>query len=291
MHRETGSAGAGTAQALAAYVLWGVAPIYWKWLEAMPAGELLAQRVVWSCVVGVGLVSLIGGWPRWREVVRSPSHLGPMLVTAALIGVNWLTFMWAVLNDQVVATSLGYYITPLVNVAMGVVVLGERLRPLQIAAVALAALGILQLALSLGELPWITLVLAFSFAFYGLFRKLAPVEPIVGFGVETQVLALGALVYLALLDKPTWPTGRAGFDWLVIGGGAFTAAPLVCFNAAAKRLRLVTLGFFQYLAPSISLVVALALFDEPFGARQALAFGCVWLALALYSLDSLRGLR
>lgn len=294
MRYESGSATAGVALALAAYVIWGVAPIYWKALDSLPAGELLAQRVVWSCVVGIALVSLTRGWKRLLAVARRPRRAGPMLLAALLIGGNWLTFVWAVLHDQIVATSLGYYITPLVNVALGVAVLKERLRPLQTAAVGLAGLGILQFALSLGALPWITLVLAFSFAGYGLVRKLAPVGPIVGFGLETQALVPLAAVYLALLARDgaaTFPTGRGDVDLLVVGAGAFTAAPLLCFNAAAKRLRLVTLGFFQYIAPSISLVIAVALFDEPFGVRAGLAFACVWLALGLYSVDSLRGVR
>jgi chloramphenicol-sensitive protein RarD len=281
----------GVLLALAAYVIWGVAPVYWKALGALPAGELLAQRVVSSCAIGCLLVTATRAWPAVMAVLGSSRLASRMLLTSALIGCNWLTFVWAVLNEQIVATSLGYYITPLVHVSLGVVVLGERLRPLQAVAIAIAALGILQLALSLEKLPWVTLVLAFSFGFYGLFRKLAPVEPLVGFAFETLALLGVASAYLAWLAthaELTFPTGTFQIDSMVLASGVFTAAPLICFNAAARRMRLSTLGFFQYIAPSISFVIAVTVYDEPFGRHEAIGFACVGLALALYSLDSLR---
>ncbi len=291
MPRETGSAAAGVLQALGAYLVWGLAPVYWKAVERMPAAELLAQRVVWSCLIGLALVTLTRAWPELRGVFAEPRRWGLVLVTALLIGTNWLTFLWAVFHDQLVATSLGYYITPLVNVLLGVTVLRERLRGLQIAAVTLAAAGVLQLALAAGELPWVTLVLATSFAFYGLLRKLAPVDPVVGFGFETLVLVPPALAFLAVRaarDVAAFPSADPVFDLLVVCSGLFTATPLLLFNAAAKRLRLTTLGFFQYLAPSITLVLAVLVYGEPFHREQGLAFGCVWVALAIYSVDSLR---
>lgn len=291
MRGETGSASSGVLLALAAYGIWGVAPVYWKALDALPAGELLAWRILTSCVVGLALVGLTRSWGALRADLRSPKRCATLALTAALIGTNWLTFLWAVLHEQVIATSLGYYITPLVNVLLGVTILRERLRPGQAVAVLLAAAGIGQLALSVTTLPWVTLLLAFSFAFYGLIRKLAPVEPVVGFALETLFLAPVAVAHLVMLSQSTglhFPAGGVAADLLVAGAGAFTAAPLICFNAAARRLRLVTLGFFQYIAPSLSLVLALTLFGEPFRTREAVAFGCVGLALALYSIDSLR---
>jgi chloramphenicol-sensitive protein RarD len=288
---ESGSPAAGVLLALAAYGIWGVAPVYWKALGSLPAVELLAQRVVWSCALGVLLVSATRAWPALRSIFGNPKLVRRFLLTSALIGCNWLTFVWAVLHDQIVATSLGYYITPLVHVSLGVLVLRERLRRLQAFAIAVAALGILQLALSVGEMPWITLVLAFSFGFYGLFRKLAPVEPVVGFAVETLVLlvaAAGTLVWIASRGETHFPTGTLRIDALVVGSGVFTAAPLICFNAAARRMRLSTLGFFQYVAPSISFVIAIGVYDEAFGRSEAITFACVALALALYSVDSLR---
>lgn len=291
MRYETGSASAGMLYALAAYGIWGAAPMYWKAVEALPASELLGHRIVWSCAVGIVLVSATRAWPEFRGVLASRRFWLPVLVTALVIGCNWFIFLWAVLHDQVLATSLGYYITPLVNVLLGVVILRERLRPWQIAAVALAAAGVLQLALSLGELPWVTLVLAFSFGFYGLLRKLAPVQPVVGFGFETLVLAplaCAGLAWLAHSGRTVFPSSDPTLDLLVVGSGVFTAAPLICFNSAAKRLRLSTLGMFQYIAPSITFLLAVALYDEPFTRSHALAFGCVWAALAIYSVDSLR---
>lgn len=291
MRRETGSASSGVLLALAAYGIWGIAPAYWKAIDSLPAGELLAWRILASCMVGLALVGWTRSWPTLLSDLRSPRRFATLALTAALIGTNWLTFLWAVLHEQVIATSLGYYITPLVNVLLGVTVLRERLRPGQAFAVLLAALGIGQLALSVTTLPWVTLVLAFSFAFYGLIRKLAPIEPVVGFGVETLLLAPVAVVHLALLAQSNGlhaPVGGFTTNLLIAGAGVFTAAPLICFNAAARRLRLVTLGFFQYIAPSLGLVLALTVFGEPFRATEAVAFGCVWLALAIYSIDSLR---
>jgi chloramphenicol-sensitive protein RarD len=290
---ESGSGSAGILLALAAYSIWGVAPAYWKAVEALPAVELLAHRVLWSCVVGLALVTLTRGWPELRAVLAS-GRWRPMMVTGLIIGSNWLTFLWAVLHDQVLATSLGYYITPLLNVVLGVTVLGERLSRLQTAAVLLAAAGVLQLTLSVGELPWVTLYLAVSFGIYGLVRKRAPVDPVAGFALETSLLApaaCAALLWLGATGRAQFPTADPLRDALVVGAGAFTAAPLLCFNGAAKRLRLATLGIFQYIAPSITFAMAVFLYREPFGSEEAWAFGCVWAALALYSLDSLRGPR
>ena len=291
---ETGSATSGVLLALTAYGIWGFAPVYWKALASFPAGELLAWRILTSCVVGLALVWLTRSWGALLADLCSPKRCATLAITAALIGTNWLTFLWAVLHEQVIATSLGYYITPLVNVLLGVTILRERLRPGQAIAVLLAAAGIGQLALSVTTLPWVTLLLAFSFACYGLIRKLAPGEPVVGFGLETLFLAPFAMAHLVVLSRSTglhFPGDEFAGDLLIAGAGAFTAAPLICFNAAARRLRLVTLGFFQYIAPSLSLVLALALFGEPFRTSEAIAFGCVWLALALYSVDSLRARR
>jgi len=289
---ESGSASAGMLYALAAYGIWGVAPMYWKAVAALPASELLGQRIVWSCAVGIVLVSATRAWPEFRGVLASRRFWLPVLITALVIGCNWFIFLWAVLHDQVLATSLAYYITPLVNVLLGMVILGERLRPWQIAAVALAAAGVLQLTLSLGELPWVTLLLAFSFGFYGLLRKLAPVQPVVGFGFEMLALtplACASLAWLAHSGSTVFPSSDPTLNLLVVGSGVFfTAAPLICFNSAAKRLRLSTLGLFQYIAPSITFLLAVVLYDEPFTRSHALAFGCVWAALAIYSVDSLR---
>jgi chloramphenicol-sensitive protein RarD len=284
----------GVLYALAAYGIWGFAPMYWRALESIPAPQLLAHRVLWSMVVGVGLLLLTRRAGELRAVLRSRRRLLPMLLAALLIGINWLVFLYAVETDRVLDTSLGYYINPLISVLMGTLLLGERLRPWQLAAVSLAAIGVLLLTASFGSLPWISLVLAFSFAFYGLVRKLAPVMPVAGFTLETAILAPLGLAYLLFVradGSDASANATLGFQLLLAGTGAFTAVPLLCFNSAAKRLKLSTVGLFQYLAPSISFVLAVALYGEPFTPAHAVAFACVWLALAIYTLDSLRAAR
>jgi len=291
---STRASSLGVAYALGAYGIWGFAPMYWRALESIPAAQLLAHRVWWSMVVGVALLLLTRRVGELRVVLRSRRRLLPMLFSALLIGTNWLVFLYAVETDRVLDTSLGYYINPLISVLMGTLLLGEKLRPWQIAAVSLAALGVLWLTLSFGELPWISLVLAFSFALYGLVRKLAPVMPVVGFTLETAILAPLGLAYLLFVraeGSDASADATFGFRLLIVGTGAFTAVPLLCFNSAAKRLKLSTVGLFQYIAPSISFVLAVALYGEPFTRAHTVAFACVWLALAIYSLDSLRAAR
>jgi chloramphenicol-sensitive protein RarD len=284
----------GVLYALAAYGVWGFAPMYWRALEAIPAAQLLAHRVLWSMLVGVLLVLLTRRAGELRAVLRSRSRLLPMLLSALLIGINWLVFLFAVETNRVLDTSLGCYINPLISVLMGTLLLGERLRPWQIAAVSLAAIGVLLLTASFGSVPWISLVLAFSFALYGLVRKLTPVMPVAGFTLETAILAPFGLAYLLFVrgdGSDASANATFGFQLLIVGTGAFTAVPLLCFNSAAKRLKLSTVGLFQYIAPSISFVLAVGLYDEPFTRTHAVAYACVWLALAIYILDSLRAAR
>jgi len=275
--------------AVAAYGLWGFAPAYWKLLHAAPAGELLAQRVVWSLVVAA---LLIGVTRRWRELaaaLRSRHQLLPIVASSLLIAVNWLIFLVAVNSGRVLATALGYFLNPLVSVLLGVAFLGERLTRGQALAVAIGAVGVTVWAVDLGEAPWIALSLAASFGLYGLVRKVASVTPLVGFALETLLLAPPCFAYLAWLasqDALALPSEGPGVKALVAGAGVITAAPLLCFTSAARRLPLSTLGFFQYLAPSISFLLAVGLYGEPFGRTQAIAFSCVWAALALFSFAS-----
>jgi chloramphenicol-sensitive protein RarD len=275
--------------AVAAYGLWGFAPVYWKLLDAAPAAELLAHRVVWSLAVGV---LLIGVTRRWRELaaaLRSRRLLLPILASSVLISLNWLIFLAAVNSGRVLATALGYFLNPLVTVLLGVVFLGERLTRGQVFAVAIGAAGVTFWAVELGEAPWIALSLAASFGLYGLVRKVASVGPLVGFALETLLLAPPCLVYLAWLasqDAMALAREGPGVKALVAGAGVITAAPLLCFTSAAQRLPLATLGFLQYLAPSISFLLAVGLYGEPFGHTQAIAFACVWVALALFSFAS-----
>jgi chloramphenicol-sensitive protein RarD len=293
--RETSRAtSAGVLYALGAYGIWGISPVYWKALEVVPATHLLAHRVLWSMLVGLLLLLLTQRASELRTALRSRRHVLPMLASAALIGINWLTFIWAVVTDRVLETSLGYYINPLINVLFGMIFLGERLRPWQIAAVLLAAVGVLQMAFSLGKLPWISLVLAVTFALYGLVRKVAPVMPVVGFTLETTLLAPMSGAYLLFAhgsgSDALWDAS-GGVKLLVAGTGLLTAVPLLCFNSAARRLRLSTLGLLQYIAPSLAFLLAVAFYGESFTRVHAITFASVWLALAIYTLDSARAVR
>lgn len=283
----------GILLAVAAYGLWGFAPIYWKLLRALPAAELLAHRVLSSLVVGVVLMAAARRWRELAAVLRERRRLLPIVASSLLIGVNWLVFIQAVNTGRVLATALGYFLNPLVSVLLGVVFLGEKLTRGQAFAVLLGAAGVLYWAIDLGEAPWIALTLAVSFALYGLVRKLAAVGPLEGFTLEVLLLAPAAGWFLASLASrgALLATGQdASVHALLAGAGVITALPLLCFTAAARRLPLTTLGFLQYLAPSLSFVIAVGLYDEPFGRARAIAFGCVWAALAVFSLATRRAL-
>ena len=279
----------GVLYGIAAYSIWGFAPVYWKVVRAFDPVELLAHRVLWSLVVAMILLAVTGGFAEYRAALRSRRHVAPVALASLLLAVNWLVFIFAVANEQVLATSLGYYLNPLVNVVLGLFVLGERLRPVQWIAVAIATFGVGQYVWVLGELPWISVVLAISFGLYGLVRKMAPVEPVAGFGVETTLLVFPALGYIGWLvsrGAAEVPIGAPGMDALIAASGLITAAPLVLFNATARRLQLVTVGILQYIAPSISFVLAVAAYGEPFEAVHAWTFGCVWFALGLFTVES-----
>ncbi|GAB3461428.1 EamA family transporter RarD [Azotobacter salinestris] len=279
---------------LTAYGIWGLFPLYFKTLSSIPAEEILVHRVLWSALCGLLLLQLWRhpGW--WRELRAHPRRVAVLAGSSLLIACNWLLYVWAVNNGRMLETSLGYYINPLVNVLLGLLLLGERLRPLQWLAVGLAALGVLQQLWQLGSLPWISLVLAFSFGFYGLIRKQAPIAALPGLLVETWLLLPLALGWLWLhpgassAQDTFWSTSQA--LWLA-AAGPVTLVPLLCFNAAARHLPYATLGFLQYLAPTLVLLLAVFVYGEPLERGRLLAFVCIWLGLAVYSLDIWRGLR
>ena len=274
-----------------AYTLWGLFPIYWRALGGVPLGLTLAHRVVWSLAAVAACLALLGRMPAFFRTLGDRRKLGVLAVSSLLIGGNWSMYIYAVYSHQVVQASLGYYITPLMNVALGVAVLRERLTRLQQAAVALAGVGVLVLGWQHGEFPWLALGMAMSFTAYGFLKKRLAVDALAGLGAETLLLAPLAALYLGWLaarsGPPTdfFPAPPA--VWLLLGSGPVTLAPLLFFNAAARRLRLTTMGFIQYLSPSIQLVLAVAVFHEPFPALHWVAFGCIWTALALYSFESL----
>ncbi|TBU92634.1 EamA family transporter RarD [Stutzerimonas kirkiae] len=280
--------------ALATFTLWGLFPFYFRTLESFSALEIIAQRAIWSALFGA-LVLLFWrhpGW--WRELAAHPRRFAVLVISGLLVAGNWLIYVWAVNNGHIIEISLGYYINPLVNVLLGMLVLRERLRPLQWAAVLLAAAGVGLQLLMLGQLPWIALLLAFSFSLYGLLRKMAPVAALPGLVVETWLLLPVALGWLLLFGSG--PSTEAVFWhgpqalWL-IAAGPVTIIPLLCFNSAARYLPYSTLGFMQYIAPTLLLVFAVWVFDEAFPADRQLAFFFIWSGLAIYSYDIWRWLR
>ena len=275
---------------LGAYFTWGFLPLYLKTLVSVPATEVLAHRVIWSLLLLAAVVAAMRRWQPLVALARDPRTIVLLGITSLLIGVNWLIYIWAVNSGHVLETSLGYFINPLVNVALGVIVLGERLRKAQIGAVSLAAAGVVILAVAQGSLPWISLALAFSFSLYGLIRKMAPADPLTGLLAETALLAPLALIYLVTLGGGSF--GQSGsIDLLLILSGAVTAAPLLMFAAAGKRLRYATLGLLQYIAPTIQFLLAILLFREPLSAAHLVTFACIWIGLAVYAVDAVRVAR
>lgn len=284
----------GILYGLAAYTWWGLVVVYFKAVSHVTALEVLAHRIIWSVVLLGVLMTLKGRWAEVSCVMRHPRTLITLLGTTVLVAGNWFGFIWAISNERVVEASLGYFINPLVLVFLGFVFLGERLRGLQWFSVALAFIGVGYLTLSFGAPPWIALFLAFSFGFYGLLRKRAPVDSMLGLTLETAFLlpmALGYLAFLAAKDSLIFANQSRWTDLLLILAGAITALPLLWFTHAARRLRLATTGFLQYIAPSLQLLLGVAVYGEAFQGTHAIAFSFTWLALALYSFDSIRAQR
>lgn len=279
---------------LAAYSLWGLVPIYFRALAAVPPVEILAHRVVWSAVFLLLLVAGLGRLPDVRNALRSWRTVLLLLASTVLIGANWFTFIHGVSTRQVLQTSLGYFLTPLVNVALGMVVLGERLRRAQWIALALAGCGVAYFAAAADDFPWIAVTLALSFGTYGLIRKSVRVDGLIGVTVETALLAPLALAYLVGLHvREAASSGSAGWgvNGLLVLSGVVTATPLLCFAEAARRLPLSTLGFVQYLSPSLTFLLAVLVFGEPFRTEQAVCFAFIWAALMVYTIDSVRSYR
>jgi chloramphenicol-sensitive protein RarD len=281
---------AGLFFGLGAYLLWGVLPLYFKLLTMVPPIEIVANRIIWSLIFLAVLVTLWRRWGAIRAALSSVRILLILLLTATLIATNWLVYVWGVVNGHVLETSLGYYLNPLFNVLLGVVLLKERLSRAQLGAVLLAASGVVVLAWGASSGLWISLSLAFSFGLYGFIRKVAPVDALEGLSIETALLAPISLAYLLWAHQG--PTGLAAFGatttFLLVLGGAITAIPLLLFNAAAKRLPYSTLGFLQYIAPSLQFLLAVLAFGEAFTPIHAVCFGAIWTALAIFAVESLR---
>jgi chloramphenicol-sensitive protein RarD len=275
----------GILSAVGAYLLWGVLPVYWKALHAVPALQVLAHRTVWSFVFLAGLVLLRREGPALRASAGTVRILLGYAAAACLLATNWLTYIWAVNADRIVETSLGYYINPLVSVLLGVVFLRERLRPVQWLAVALAAAGVVYLTAQHGKLPWIALVLPFSFGLYGLAKKLAPLGALHGLTVETGLSLAPGLGYLLFVERQgTGAFGHATVETslLLALAGLVTALPLLLFAHAAQRINLSTLGILQYIAPTCGLIVGVRLYHEPFTIPLFIGFAVIWVALIVY---------
>jgi chloramphenicol-sensitive protein RarD len=284
----------GIAYASLAFVVWGLFPLYFRQIAAVPPLEVVLHRSVWSMFFVVGVLALLRGFGWMRELAEQPRRLLLFAVSALLLSVNWLLYVYAIQSGQVVEASLGYFINPIVNVLLGVLVLHERLNKVQWTAVALAAAGVLWLTVLNGRLPWIALVLAASFGVYGLIRKTATLGALEGLALETLLLAPIAVPLLAwwtLRGNGAMAQGDLALDaWLLIGG-PLTALPLLLFAAGARRLSLATVGLVQYVSPTIQLALGVWVFHEPFDRARLLGFGFIWAALALYSADGWRRSR
>ena len=273
--------------ALAAYCIWGVAPIYFKLVGHVQPLEIIAHRVTWSAILLMAVLALSGKLGELRLPLKS---LGWLLLSAMLLACNWLIFVFAVLNDQIIDTSLGYFINPLVSVFLGIFFLGERLRPLQWLALSIAFLGVMIQLVVLGHLPLISLALAFSFGFYGLIRKNLNLPAVSGLALETLIIlpfALGYLVWQQAQGALAFSNLSLQTDLLLVLGGVVTSLPLLFFAGAVTRLSLTTVGIFQYLAPSLTLLLAVFYFEEPFNRVQFATFFCVWVSIVIFTTESL----
>ncbi len=280
----------GIIYGITAYSIWGFLPLYWKALHDVPAIEILANRIVWSFVFVVLLLTAKRNWGWLKAALRQRRILITYTATGLLLATNWFIYIWAVNAGFVIETSLGYFINPLVNVMLGGIFLHERLRKAQMAALSLAVAGVLYLTLGYGAFPWIALSLAFSFAFYGLLRKTAALGATEGLALETAVIFLPAafgMLYLGRSGSGSFAQGDPQTTLLLIGVGVVTAVPLLFFAAAARRITLTNLGLLQYIAPTIQFLLGIYVFGEAFGKEQLVGFGLIWLALIVYSFESI----
>jgi len=289
---QTGDSRAGFAFAVSAYLIWGVLPLYMKALAHVPAVEVIAHRILWSVPIAGLVLIVLGRTGDLVRALRTPRMVAMAAVTATLISINWGVYVWAIANDRALDAALGYYINPLFSVALGAAILRERLAPVQWIAVGLAAMAVTILTVSAGVVPWVALVLMTTFGLYGFLRKTLPIGPNQGFLLEVLLLSPPALAYLIWLG----PAGHfATTSWtdtlLLLGTGAVTAVPLMLYANGAKGLRLSTIGILQYIAPTMIFLIAVLVFDEPFGPARAVAFPLIWLALVLYTGSMIRSAR
>jgi len=284
----------GVIYALGAYLMWGVFPIYWKALKFVPPVQILSHRIVWSVFFLILLLVFRKEVRQLKTAIAVPGRLVVVLLAACLLAVNWLTYIWGVNAGFIVETSLGYFINPLVSVLMGVLFLRERLRPLQWVPVGLAAVGVSYLTFTYGRLPWIALVLAFSFGFYGLVKKTAPLEARYSVTLETIAMFFPALLYLSFMTYQGEGYLFGYGSWttiLLVGTGLVTALPLLLFGMAAQRIPLTAIGILQYLAPTMQFLIGVLIYNEPFTLERLIGFSIIWLALVIYTLEGLLARR
>ncbi|WP_448549509.1 EamA family transporter RarD [Thalassotalea fusca] len=288
---NTSNVRVGVLFAIAAYFLWGFAPIYFKLIDSVSADEIMVHRVIWSTLLLAVIVLVFGKYHEFTKALTNKHAAQRLFLTAAILGTNWFLFIWAVNNDHLLDASLGYYINPLFSVALGVIFLHERLSKWQLCAVLLAVIGVLIQLIMLGTLPVISLALAGTFGIYGLLRKKLPINSLVGLLIESLFMLPIALIYWAMFvssDTSNLFANSISLNLLLACAGIVTTAPLLCFTAAAKRLTLSSLGFFQYIGPSIMFVLATFYYQEPYQEEKLITFGFIWMALIIYSLDSVR---
>ncbi len=279
----------GVLNAMGAFLIWGLSPIYFKTLAHVSAFEILLHRMVWSFIFLFPIVMLTGRWQEFRIAIANSRTLLILIGTTLLVSSNWFLFIWAINSGKILHTSLGYFINPLINVLLGMLFLKELLRPAQTAAVILAAAGVVYMTIEVGALPWVSLFLAFSFGFYGLIRKAVAVNALVGLTVETMLLFFPASAYLYhinTLDAGAFLSINVKTDVLLMGAALVTALPLLLFTAGARRINLATIGMLQYIAPSCTFILAVFIYNEPFQTAQIRTFILIWLSLVIYSTDS-----
>jgi len=292
--------GLGVACAGLSYILWGILPLFWKMVDNVPAGEILAHRIVWSLVFILLILAALRKLPAFslelKALVRNRKRLIGISLASIFISINWGLYIWAVNADRVIEASLGYYINPLVSILLAVIVLKEKLSVLQTLSIILAGAGVLVLTFSFGTFPWVAMMLALSFAFYGLIKKMVQVGALVGLAIETLLITPFALLFLGYVHAGGSGSGGVfgvdfGVTLLLLLAGVVTAVPLLLFASGAKRIPLSMVGLLQYFAPTIKLIMGVYLFHEPFTSAHLVAFACIWVALGIYTFTLMRGWR
>lgn len=279
----------GILSGIGAYALWGFFPIYWKYLHDVPALQVIGHRIGWSFLLLMLVILVSGQWNEFGSSVSQPKVIGIYTIAGVLLSINWLVYVWGVNAGFIVETSLGYFINPLLSVLLGVIFLRERLRPAQWIPVAIAAIGVIYLTAVYGRLPWIALSLAFSFGFYGLVKKLAPLGSLHGLTLETGIVFPAALIYLLIVEA----SGTGAFlhdstliDLFLVGAGVVTTIPLLMFASAAREIPLTLIGLLQYIAPTLQFLIGVFIYKEPFDRSHFIGFGIVWVALVIFWVEN-----